>query len=102
MNIPQITSIDNALSIYYNYSELGNKEIKELFGNRSSATIAKLKQAAKKAMDKQELCSYGMYKVNTNIAYDVWGINVADLEKRRRKLRELRLVPEASHGHASQ
>jgi hypothetical protein len=45
MNIPTITSIDNALKIYYNNAEIGNKEIIELFGRRSSATIARLKKS---------------------------------------------------------
>ena len=52
MNIPQITSIDNALKIYYSHSELGNKEIVSLFGRLSSATITKLKKAAKEEWQK--------------------------------------------------
>jgi len=44
MNIPKITGIDNALKIYYENSEIGNKEIKNLFAVRSSATISRLKK----------------------------------------------------------
>ena len=91
MNIPQITSIDNALKIYYSHSELGNKEIVSLFGRLSSATTAKLKRVAKEEMTKREKLSYGMYKVNTAVAYDVWGIDVDDLERRRKKLKSLEL-----------
>jgi len=91
MNIPQITSIDEALRIYYSHSEIGNKEITSLFGRLSSATISKLKRSAKEEMDKQDKLSYGMYKVNTNVAYSAWGIDVADLEKRRKKLQDLKL-----------
>ena len=92
MNIPQITSIDTALRIYYSYSELGNKEITELFGNHSTATISRLKQAVKSEMVKCGVSSYGMYKISTPVAYEIWGINVADLEKRRQKLRDLNLT----------
>ena len=91
MNIPSIVSIDDALKIYYSNSEIGNKEISILFGRLSSATIARLKQSAKAEMAKREIMSYGMYKVNTAVAFEVWGINVADLEKRRKKLKELNL-----------
>ena len=92
MNLPTITSIENALKVYYNHSEIGNKEIIELFGKRSSATIVRLKQAVKNEMNERNIMSYGMYKVNTNVAYDVWGLDVDDLEKRRKKLSELALA----------
>ena len=92
MNIPQITSIDNALKIYYSHSELGNKEITLLFGRLSSATIAKLKKLAKEEMVKQDKLSYGMYKINTTIAYDAWGIDVMDLESRWKKINDLKLA----------
>ena len=91
MNIPQITSIDNALKIYYSHSEIGNKEITILFGRLSSATIAKLKKSVKVEMIKRDRLSYGINKVNTGIAYDVWGIDVDDLERRRKKLKALEL-----------
>ena len=90
-NVPPITSIDNALQIYYTYSEIGNAEIKSLFGNLSSATVSRLKKAVKTEMDKHDILSYGMYKVNTTIAFAVWGIDVSDLEKRRKKLKDLNL-----------
>ena len=92
MNIPQITSIENALQIYYSNSEIGNKEIASLFGSLSSATISRLKKIAKDEMEKREMLSYGMYKVNTAIAFSAWGIDAADLEKRMKKLKELDLL----------
>ena len=91
MNIPQITSIDSALKVYYSHPEIGNKEIASLFGRLSSATTAKLKKLAKDEMINRNILSYNMYKVNTGIAFDVWGIDVADLERRRKKLQALEL-----------
>ena len=91
LNIPPITSIDTALRIFYNYSEIGNKEIKELFGKRSTATIVRLKKAVKSEMNKQNMYAYGANKVNSKVAYQVWGIDVADLEKRKEKLNKLDL-----------
>jgi hypothetical protein len=91
MNIPPITSINAALSVYYNNLEIGNNEIKELFRVRSSATIARLKKAVRAEMDKQGLYSYSANKVNTVVAYQAWGIDVNDLEKRRQKIAALNL-----------
>lgn len=91
MNIPPITSIENALRIYYNNSELGNKEITDLFGQRSSATVSRLKKIVKAEMSRRDLYSYGANKVNTEVAYDVWGIDIIDLEKRMKKIKELNL-----------
>ena len=91
MNIPQITNIDTALAIYYNHVEIGNKEIKKLFGARSSATVARMKREVKTVMDRNGISSYSAYKINTIIAYQVWGIDVVDLEKRKQKITELNL-----------
>jgi hypothetical protein len=84
-------SIDTALQIYYKNPEIGNKEISSLFGRRSSATIVRLKKAAKTEMDKRQMFSYGANKVNTAVAFEVWGIDVIDLERRRAKLQKLAL-----------
>ena len=91
MNIPQITNINTALKIYYTNSEIGNKEITALFGRRSSATISRLKRIAKTEMNDRNVLSYGANKVNTAVAFDVWGIDINDLEKRIKKLKELNL-----------
>ena len=91
MYIPSIISIEKALKIFYENGELGNKEIVSLFGNRSSATISRLKRLAKAEMIKREVPTFNANKVNTVIAYDVWGIDVVDLENRMKKIKELAL-----------
>ena len=91
MNIPAVTSIDNALKIYYNHSEIGNKEINALFGQRSSATVSRLKRIVKDEMCNKNIPSYGANKVNTKVAFDVWGLDVNDLENRMNKIKELNL-----------
>ena len=91
MNIPAITSIKSALQIYYNHSEIGNKEMAVLFGRRSSATVSRLKTMVKDEMHRREIMAYGANKVNTAVAFDVWGLDVSDLEKRMKKLKALNL-----------
>lgn len=91
MNIPQIMGIENALKIYYENAEIGNKEIKDLFGNRSSVTISRLKKQVRTEMVKRGMPTFNVYRINTAIAYDVWGIDIDDLEKRMKKVKELSL-----------
>ena len=91
-NVPPIQSIENALRIFYSHSELGNKEIKALFGKNSSSTIARLKHYARDEMMRRNVPSYGINNVNTAVAFDVWGIDVADLEKRLQKMKALGLT----------
>ena len=91
INIPAIQSIDHALKIYHGHSEIGNKEITYLFGKHSSATISRLKKAVKDEMIEQGIPSFSTYKVNTKIAYRLWGLDIADLEYKKKKLEELKL-----------
>ena len=92
MNIPTIKDIDNAIFIYYNYPEIGSSQIIELFGHKSKSTINKLKKTAKALMIERNIHAHSLYCVNTAIAYEVWGIDVKDHEKRRKKLQELKLA----------
>ena len=89
--MPQITSVDTALKIYYSCSEIGNKEIKELFGSRSSATVSKLKKQAKNEMIRRDITTHSPNKINTEIAYAIWNIDIGDLEDRLKSLRRLKL-----------
>jgi len=91
MYIPSITSIENALKVYYENGEIGNKEIKLLFGNRSSATISRLKRLVRAEMTKREVPTFSANKINTVIAYGLWGIDVVELENRMKKIKELSL-----------
>ena len=42
-------------------------------------------------MIKRNMPTFHQYRINTVIAYDVWGIDITDLERRRKKLKELSL-----------
>lgn len=44
VRIPQITSIDTAVRLYYNKTELTNDDIVELFGKHGKSKIASLKK----------------------------------------------------------
>ena len=91
MNIPPITSFENALQVYYAHSELGNAEITTLFGRRSSATVSRLKRIVRDEMRTRGIFSYSANRVHTATAFEVWGIDVRDIEKRMKKIKELAL-----------
>lgn len=91
MKVKPITSIDTALRIYYTYPEIGNKEIRELFGNIGNSTMSKYKQPVLDMQAERGVYTSQRSTVNTEIAYEVWGIDVEDLEHRRSKLKKLGL-----------
>lgn len=93
MKVKPIKGIDAALRIYYSYPEIGNAEIRELFGNLGSSTIAKYKDAVKQEQMERNVKTMCLNTINTRVAYEVWGIDVDDLEKRRKALKRLGLTP---------
>lgn len=56
VRIPQISSIENALKLYYSKSSLSNSDVKMLFNDKlSSATIARLKALARDKMIEKDI-----------------------------------------------
>lgn len=62
--------------------------IEELFSTGETQTI-KIKKAVKEEMEKRGVKSWMPHSVNTEIAYEVWGIDIDNFEKRLKKLRTL-------------
>ncbi len=91
MKVKQISDIDTALYIYYRYPEIGNKEIKKLFGGLGGSAIANYKRAVMEEQAAQNIKTSQLYTVDTETAFKVWGIDILKLEKRRDKLRKLGL-----------
>lgn len=92
VRIPTISSLQTAIKLYYERLELINKDITELFGDLSSATISRLKKKAREQMAIDGVQSWTGYGVSTESAYRAWNLNIADLEKRYSKLKELHLM----------
>lgn len=89
VRIPPITSLKAAIELYYSRTELGNADIEQLFGKLSSATVAKLKHKARQKMVELSTPAWNAQRVNTEVAFAAWGLNIADLERRHKKLQEL-------------
>lgn len=90
VRVPQLRSVEGAIRLYYEKSELTNADIKELFDVHSSATIAKLKNLVRERMAAENVPVWNSQNVNTAAAYKSWGLDISDLEQRLKKLRELR------------
>ena len=91
IRIPQIQSLETAIRIYYERIELRNADIKELFGCIGNDRVCKLKRVAKNKMAENDVPSWDAQAVNTEAAFEAWGLNIDDLEKRLNKLKKLNL-----------
>jgi hypothetical protein len=75
---------------------MGNNEIEQLFGKMSSQKRVKMKNIVFDEMDERGMTRYNNTTVNTDVAFEVWGLNIADLERRYSKLRKYGMVGESS------
>ena len=92
MRIKKITSLDTAIRLYYENDELDSHDIKELFVTASASTITKMKNAVLEEMAKRGTVRHRRHTVNTEVAYEVWGLNIDKLERNRAKLQKLGLA----------
>jgi len=73
------------VDLYYKTLELDSKDISMLFGITSKSLIARKKNEARELMKEKNVKAWNHSSVNTVIAYDAWGIDIAEIEKRYRK-----------------
>lgn len=90
--IPQIKDIRSAIVMYYSKIELRSSDIKDLF-DCSGATASKIKKIAREYMREQNTPVWNAGQVNTKAAYEAWGLDIDDLEKRYNKLKKLETTP---------
>lgn len=96
VRIPMIVSVERAVWVYNNCPYMGNHELEALFGKMSSDKRVKLKKLVFDEMAARGLMRYNDTLVNTTVAYEVWGLDIADLERRYGKLRKYGMVGEAA------
>lgn len=88
---PDIADTEAALKAYYGTGYIGNSDIRAIFGITGSATINRLKKAVRAVEIERDIPAAVPFKINTKCAFDVWGIDVKELEKNRQKAKELGL-----------
>lgn len=90
VRVPQVADISAAIRLYYEHTEIGNKDIRAIFGDMGNGRIGRLKQLVLEAMHERGTVHYNAQYVNTEVAYDVW-INIDRLTAGRKKLQQLGL-----------
>lgn len=80
---------EKAIELYYTKTEIDNAEIRELF-SCNSTTATRLKKSVQEEMARKEVRTWLPKNIDVKTAFDVWCINVEDLEKRLAKLQKLR------------
>lgn len=82
--------IETAVKMYYSKIEIGTKDIRELFG--VGATCATdMKKKVREEMAKRGVRNYYPNSIKTDIAFEVWGLDIEELERRLKALRRLKL-----------
>lgn len=89
VRIPQITSLETAIRLYYERNELSTPDIRQLFGPLANDTVLRLKRKARELMDERGVLPWDGTRVNTEIAYEAWGLDITKLEYRLNKLKVL-------------
>ena len=84
--------IEVAVRMYYERISLGCADIQKLFNVKSSSTVAKYRrEVIKYFADKDISPIHRNDKLDTYCAFEAWGLDINDLEKRLKKLRKLNM-----------
>ena len=91
VRIPGLKDIPTAIRVYYEKHELTTSDIIELFGC-CAATAKKMKDMARELMGERDVPNWNALAVNTDCAFEAWGLNINDLERRYKKLLKYGMV----------
>lgn len=89
--IKPVQDIDYALRVYYGNGYINNKDIKTIFDVKSDASVSKLKKMVRAEEIKRGQPVVIPKHISVKIAFEVWGIDIKELESNRRKLIALNL-----------
>ena len=80
--------IKTAVQIYYTKPEIVTDDIRKLFSVGKSKA-QRMKNEIREVMAEKGVKVWLPYSVNTEVAFEVWGLNITDLEARLKKLQKL-------------
>ena len=83
-------NIETAIQMFYGKYMLDSKDISEMFGGISKTSITKLKNKARVKMIEKNVPIIDNRHVDTNAAFEAWGLDITDLERRYKKMKEFR------------
>ncbi len=88
----KVPDLKTAIKIYYQYpAGLGTKQIADLFGV-SQSTAFNMKKQVQKIMRERNIKCWKSSDIHTQTAYELWGMDINDLERRYKKLLSLGLI----------
>ena len=90
----QVANAEAAIRAYYGNGYIGTAEVKAIFGDMSDATACNYKRYVKDEERAREIPEVVPHHVSTKIAFEVWKIDIKELERNRQKLRSLGLEEE--------
>ena len=91
-----VADINKAVELYYSRLQLDGRDISELFGGVSRPVVCQLRKKARLVMAERGLPLWDSRHVETRAAYEAWGLDIADLEARRKKLKSLGFAKEVA------
>lgn len=84
VRIPPVASVGTAIKLFYSFPLFSSTNIKELFGC-SDSTAWKLKQKAFEHQKKNGVPVYNALLVDTQSAFESWGLDISTLETMYKK-----------------
>lgn len=97
VNVPNVADTAAALKLYYEKRELSTGDVQQLFGV-GSTTARRLKHMAQEEQQKRGIRFWNARSVNTECAFEAWGLDVRTLENSLGRLRRLRLCENEAEG----
>ena len=91
VRVPGVRDIATAIRMYYEKHELTSSDIVELFGV-CMVTAKRLKDMARDLMGERDIPNWNALAVNTDCAFEAWGLDIDDLERRYKKLLKYGMV----------
>ena len=89
---PRIKDIDAAIRIYHGDGYISCKEIREIFGNMGTQRMAALRREVREEEVRRGVPIVVPRHICTQVAFDVWGIDVQELIEKRTVLKKLKII----------
>ena len=84
----RISDVSSVVKMYYSKTELSNSDIREIF-NCGSTAASRLKKQALEYQVQKEVQTFNAKCVDTECAFQAWGIDIEKLERMAKKLSQL-------------
>lgn len=92
MSRPKIVDVEATIRIALTCNYIGNKEIQEMFGHKSSQTLARIKKEVRAVEAEEDIPVVVLNHVCREVAFRVWGIDVDELIEGYQRLQKLKMI----------